>query len=493
LGEAVRGLRKGSLRWFAVIGSRKIGKTSLVLELSRRTAAQTVVFVVIDVHESAPLSLGIFRAYALRVVDGIFGPQSGESLESLAREPNAYRRALQSSNDFLRIPSALRSEVQELPDARWDAQFARNCLDLPERLAQATGRYLVVAIDEFERLSALASLRDGFDPFPLMRSVWQRHQRVTYIVSGSARSMLIELLTTQHAPFFQHFTLMDLEPFSSDDAVALLVEHSPRQKRIGKRLARRAVDAIGGHPFYLQLLGEALIDQPRPLDDSALKSAMQQLIFTRTGRLALYFENEFQRLVGRSTYLAATLEALASGPKRLSELAKQIVAPSGATSRYLERLADAVRRTDAGEYELADKAFGLWLRWRQPGGSVVPMRLLGDEAEQSVAEHLSRMGFDLVYQSRGSRGAFDLLATRESHQLGVQVKRSELPLRFSRDQWARMLVDAQRFGWHWIIAAVSPGGDVSVLDPAKARRGREVRLDADAIIDNVLLWLGKPK
>ena len=48
--------------------------------------------------------------------------------------------------------------------------------------------------------------------------------------------------------------------------------------------------------------------------------------------------------------------------------------------------------------------------------------------ERVVAEHLARSGFELVYQSRGSRGAFDLLATRGAQQLGVQVKRSPLPL-----------------------------------------------------------------
>ena len=38
------------------------------------------------------------------------------------------------------------------------------------------------------------------------------------------------------------------------------------------------------------------------------------------------------------------------------------------------------------------------------------MTIVGDEAEQAVAAFLAGLGFDLVYQSRASRGAFDLLA-----------------------------------------------------------------------------------
>ncbi len=229
--------------------------------------------------------------------------------------------------------------------------------------------------------------------------------------------------------------------------------------------------------------------QPGPPAELSLKSVLQELLFSRSGRLSLYFQNEFDRLVGRSTYLAATLESLAEGPRRLMDVAAAIGAASGASARYVERLSDAVRRRDDGAYELMDPVFGLWLLWRRPGGSVVPMTIVGDDAERNVAERLSRLGFELVYQSRGSRGAFDLLALRGSSQLGVQVRRSSLPLRFRRSEWNRMVADAERFGWQWLVAGVTPEGVVHLLDPARCRRGREVRLDESAAIDNVLLWL----
>ncbi|MBI4701010.1 MAG: hypothetical protein HY744_07605 [Deltaproteobacteria bacterium] len=78
------------------------------------------------------------------------------------------------------------------------------------------------------------------------------------------------------------------------------------------------------------------------------------------------------------------------------------------------------------------KLFGLWLRWRGPGGCVIPMSVVGGEAERRVAELLAQTGFELVYQSRASRGAFDILAVRGDQRLGLQVKRSRPPLRFTR-------------------------------------------------------------
>jgi Holliday junction resolvase len=301
--------------------------------------------------------------------------------------------------------------------------------------------------------------------------------------------MLERLVTAKSSPFFHHFALMSLGPLPLDAAVRLLVEGSPPPRQIPASLAQQAVEVIGARPFYLQMLGDAIVQIEPPYDRSTLKAAVQDLLFSRTGRLSLYFENDFERLVGHSTNLASVLEALATGAKRLADVAQAIGAPSGQTRSYVERLGDAIVRRPAGLYELEDPTFGLWLRWRRPGGSVVPMTVLGEEGERTVAEHLARCGFELVYQSRASRGAFDLLATRGARQLGVQVKRSALPLRFTQEEWSRMVADADRFGWRWIVAAVSIEGGVALLDPARAARGRAVRLGAKAVIDNIVAWV----
>ena len=56
-----------------------------------------------------------------------------------------------------------------------------------------------------------------------------------------------------------------------------------------------------------------------------------------------------------------------------------------------------------------------------------------------------------------------------------------------------MVADGERFAWQWVVAGVTPEGDVLLLDPAHCRKGREMRLDQSAAIDNLLLWLVDPK
>ena len=405
LAAAIQRLQAGAPAWTAIIGPRKIGKTSLVLEATRQAASNTLAVATIDVQEHAPPSPGFFRLYALRVLDALLGHQLGESLERLARVPADYRRRLQEAPGFAGLPGSLRAEVLEVADAPADLGRAAAWLQLPEALAVALGKRVIVAVDEFQELASLAAHGRGFDPFPLLRSVWQTHKRVGYVVSGSARSMLLALLTEERSPFFQHFAVLELRPFERDEAITLLEGHSPPDCRIAHRVAARAVGVLGGHPFYLQMLGESLTARRRRpgLDD--LKTALQELVFSRMGRLGLYFENEFHQLVGQAASLAAALQSLAGGAARLTDVAARIGATSGAAVRYLERLGDAIRHRDDGLYELADPVFAHWLQWREPGGTVVPMTLVGDEAERSVATALAVMGFDLVYQSRASRGS----------------------------------------------------------------------------------------
>ncbi len=265
LERAVEQLKRGAPKWVAILGARKIGKTSLVLEAARRKAGTDLRVVTMDVQEAAPISIEVFRSMGLRVIDTVFGPELGESPEHLARRSAEYRALLQRSAGFTALPSQVRADVLEIVEGEATPARVAVWLQLPEQLAEARALRLAVALDEFQELAALESVRKGFDPFALMRSQWQKH----------------------------------------------------------------------------------------------------------------------------------------------------------------------------------------------------------------------------------TRGAFDLLATRGATQLGVQVKRSELPLRFSKVAWSRMAAEAERLGWHWVVVAVSVTGAIVVLDPDRASDGREVRLGEEAAIDNLVLWLDR--
>jgi AAA+ ATPase superfamily predicted ATPase len=196
LEESVQSLRAGSPRWLALLGQRKVGKTSLLLELMRRAHGGNVLFVVIDSFEDRPLSLAIFRRLGLRVVDAFLSRSLGLSLEAMAKKPAEYRAALVGAEDFSRLPQDLRSDLLELADAALDSHLAQTALGLAERLAVALDKLCIVAWDEFQELARLTT-KTGSDVLALARAVWQRHSHTSYIICGSERTMLRSMGNSQ--------------------------------------------------------------------------------------------------------------------------------------------------------------------------------------------------------------------------------------------------------------------------------------------------------
>jgi len=90
--RAVEKLRAGSPEWLALLGPRKVGKTSLLLEVSRRLGDR-VVFAILDVFDHVPVTAEVIRLLVLRVVERVFARECGQSLEATI-DPASYRAAL---------------------------------------------------------------------------------------------------------------------------------------------------------------------------------------------------------------------------------------------------------------------------------------------------------------------------------------------------------------------------------------------------------------
>src|ERR1043165_9883607 len=87
--RAVERLLAGAPEWLALLGSRKVGKTSLLLEAARQMGDR-VVFVILDVFDHSPVTAEVIRRLILRVVDLVFARECGQSPEATI-DPNSYR------------------------------------------------------------------------------------------------------------------------------------------------------------------------------------------------------------------------------------------------------------------------------------------------------------------------------------------------------------------------------------------------------------------
>lgn len=162
----------------------------------------------------------------------------------------------------------------------------------------------------------------------------------------------------------------------------------------------------------------------------------------------------------------------------MTDVAKELGIERGAISTIIAGLVkqEVVIKNKNGTYQVADPAFALWLQSRSDLRNILPPLLLGTESEKAVARTLSEFGFKLVYQSKASRGTFDLLAIYDYMTIGIQCKKCELPCYVEKSLIRRMKHEARKLDWRPLLAIHTQSGmlfyDVNKLKEGKARKAR---------------------
>jgi hypothetical protein len=212
----------------SIVGSRKVGKTSLLFHLMRPTTRAALglgdeyLFVYLDCEV---LSEGSH--------DVIFGQLSSEIAEAL------FERAL--------------PEEPTLTDAM--ARPNRLAFERAVRRLNQRGLRVVLMLDEFERLSTNPNLDVNF--FNALRSAAGRYQLV--YLTASARP-LIQLTYSNQAqsilssPFFNIFAPLFLELFPQEIARQLISQPSAASGQpFSAEMQDFIINFAGGHPLALQV------------------------------------------------------------------------------------------------------------------------------------------------------------------------------------------------------------------------------------------------
>lgn len=495
-------LKQGSTKYLALIGQRKTGKTSLLRQFMAVVDEPDVIFFEVDCWEKKPTPKIFFQDYLIQAMDGFIRRRYPDRFRlsiraSLTNETNLL--TMLADVRSLKI-AALDEATEKLLELRANHSFASlkdklsdtlfsSIIDFPEKLAQETNVYFVSIIDEFQELTDLnrfKHIKENIgDIFAFLRARWQRHRRVNYIVAGSKLTMMKEIITRERAPFFQHFKMVEIGDFDFPDAKQMLTVLSEKAENpIPEELITRLIELVGTNPFYLQILAGEFCE--KEIDEDAFKITIQENLFKSAGRLHLYFQDLVGRAVGRSASLEQTLITIARYPGTLSSLAERMGIGTGTLKSWINRVADFIT-VDSGIYQIGDRCLRLWLENKSDVKPVLPPLVLGDEAEQTVARRMAAAGFELVYQSRASRGAFDLLAILQTKEVGVQVKKGDFPYYLKKDELRLMQHWAKQLQWKSLFALVTEN-NVYFYDVTDWQvTGQSYRIDETTkVIDNLL-------
>jgi hypothetical protein len=292
---------------YMLTGPRRIGKTSILKELSRR-GIEGLIPVYINVAHVVPTEPRFFlRELGRKVLEAVIRDEG-----LLNRMPEFISAKAGQISDFIR--DNLRVKI-----SGWLAVYFDESADLTEFIRQtfntieAFDRKLAITLDE---ITSLIRLR-GAAPNPRdMEFMWALGQYIPeaknarYIISGSQPGLVELLASRETGPFLGRFTLAEIGGLEEDGADELIRDKIKREIPEGYTTELKAWTGLW--PIYLQ--AGCLITTNHPGAIKGVKDVKKDMFRILYGHF-LYLESllatdELRAMLGVSKYGTGSVEEL---------------------------------------------------------------------------------------------------------------------------------------------------------------------------------------
>ncbi|HAF70539.1 TPA: hypothetical protein DCL37_04195 [Candidatus Acetothermia bacterium] len=370
LGELVETLSSPAQRMgFALVGPRRMGKTSIFLETIRRLKEIPRVVPVYlslwELVEGTPEELS--RHLATATMDA-FREEGLLPLKVQAR--NLLKAPLELLRDILggmRISLKLREELElVLMLARGQGQagpgeLVSRALALPEMLARESGARCALFLDEFP---TVLELRQGGKPVGegivrRLRTEYETMENLVLSISGSVRSTMEAVVLRPAAAFWRQFVVREVGPLPKEAVEKLLTRNLDRA--LTPEALSRLWDFTQGIPFYVQFIGRQLSRrQGRTITGAEVEKALAEFLAEEGEAL---FQEQWQ---GLSAKERKVLQVMSHGYTAPTAIAREANESPNTVSQYLQYLKGKglVERPQPGEWRISDPVFAKWLSLR---------------------------------------------------------------------------------------------------------------------------------
>lgn len=233
-----------------VAGPRRTGKTSVCEAALARVARRGAYTAKVDLFRVADAA-ELAEAIAAAVI-----ANRSATHRALRRARAAGRAALTAAQAqaVLKMAGELGEGVEIALTPGLAARDPERALDLalelPERVARADGRRMVLFFDEFQEIaSARRPYGDSDAVTNRMRAIFQRSSAVSYLFAGSIEHVMRDLFAPSRRAFSGFGSFYSLRPIEPEEWRAGLAERFASDGcRVGETALARIVELGGGHP-----------------------------------------------------------------------------------------------------------------------------------------------------------------------------------------------------------------------------------------------------
>lgn len=252
-----------------LLSPRRMGKTSLVQKVAHEIDDQHIKVVFMDIYDCRN-EQEFYQKFATTVLRAT-ATRSDQVLDYVKQ----FLTSLVPKISFSPTPDTDFSFSLGLNLS--DNNDSTEILNLPERIAEKTGKHIVVCIDEFQQIG---EMQDSLTIQKRLRSIWQLQQNVSYCLFGSKKHMLLRLFKDRRKPFYQFGDTIELGPISTEDWVPFICQKfSARNIAITPEQATRICTLVRNYSSYVQQLAwNVMLLCEETVTDEDIDMAMQETI-----------------------------------------------------------------------------------------------------------------------------------------------------------------------------------------------------------------------
>lgn len=341
---------------YALIGHRRIGKSTILGEVRRKLEDKLIV---------AYIDFGEFRYSPVDMAERLTEELTQayyDILPTTSKIKSKVTSALAQLREIKRVRARLVAGIDEhgSPTIGIDPYVKEreenylkaltDTFDYANKISKASGRRVVIMIDEFQHIIEYKKFNDLKNILDVIRAILERRKNVSFIVSGSRIHYLRNILAEGGSPLFGHFVILEIKELARNYAEELFLKSQPAAS---KQDAQLAFDLVGGHPFYLVMLSHAY------KKDVPLSDTYKELLTSTTGALYIYVNYIVTEDLGsdyKGTAYWKILVCLGTGQKTVSDIAEETALKMTSLPKFLTKLIeyDLVQKI-GGKYGITDK------------------------------------------------------------------------------------------------------------------------------------------
>lgn len=325
-----------------IVGHRKVGKTSILFRIGELLTKKNYFFVYTYIPESSNVELlaqefliSILRSLAdIPIITNVDG-----AVQEIAKK---YPEVTSTVLDLIRIP---RNEI-----------IFRDALILLDEILKKLNRRAVLVLDEFQNI-ANASLAI----LDYIRQAMWKIERTTIILCGSMIRMIEKILSRASMP--QGLRRIKIEPFDFPTTREFIVKSS--RKTIPEYIIAFIYAITGGMPFHIKVLMKELNNlQIEKVSWWAARKILLEELMNDSGVLYNYYSAIETKLESLSTMYMEILYAIATGNRKISEIARFLNKKPQDLNYYIKRLREMEIIDE--DNVIVDEMFELWLKTAWP-------------------------------------------------------------------------------------------------------------------------------